>query len=345
MSEKSIDSTIEEQEDRHIKRSRIAKCFKALFCCFKRESNAREIVKYDPYEYDYIVEKLVVKRVPLALFVIPADLADRRRCDDAMSDDISPSSSLSAFGGNNFSANAITHKTYPTSTRMNRSVYDSAANKTLRSDINKNQDLSLDDQAKSLIWKQGILNRFNVSLHPDLKEFERSSKNPPNFPRSKLSFAEDISVTSNTKTDISSRSSTSSITVQDDVSTREDFARLGSVLKSERNDKSQAKKKDIEKDRNKFVLGRNRRYIVSPFRIKRDSLDLTKPKNVVGDFGVDGKSLAYIQESVEEKSSELVKNSKDCDLQSNTVRWRITIRRRRANANSEPPSSEEKMHR
>lgn len=143
-------------------------------------------------------------------------------------------------------------------------------------------------------------------------------------------------MTSNTKTDISSRSSTSSITVQDDVSTRDDFARLGSVLKSERNDKSQAKEKDIEKDRNKFVLGRNRRYIVSPFRIRRNSLDLTKPKNVVEDFGVDGKSLAYIQESVEEKSSELVKDSKDCDLQSNTaVRWRITIRRRRANANSE----------
>lgn len=192
----------------------------------------------------------------------------------------------------------------------------------------------MDGQAKSSIWEQGILNRFSA-LHPDLKEFERPSKNLSNFPRSKLSFAEDISVPSNTRTDISSRTSTSSITVQEDVTTRDDSARHGSVFKSERNDKSQAKE-DIDKDRGKFVLGRNRRYIVSPFRVRRGSLDLTKPKNVVEDFGVDGKSLAYIQESVEEKSSELTEDSKDHDLQSNTaVRWRITIRRRRANADSE----------
>ncbi|KAM0725627.1 hypothetical protein ACS0PU_008353 [Formica fusca] len=346
MSEKSY-STIEEEEERinrDAEPSRIAKCFKALFCCFRRESNAREIVRYDPDGYDYIVEKLVVKRVPLALFAIPADLADRRRLDDATSDDISQSSSLSAFGGNNLSANAVTRGTYPTSTRMDRPVYDSAANKVLRSDTNKNQDLSLDGQAKSSIWKQGILNRFSA-LHPDLKEFERPSKNLSNFPRSKLSFAENISVPSNTRTDISSRTSTSSITVQEDVPTRDDSARHGSVFKSERNDKSQAKE-DIDKDRGKFVLGRNRRYIVSPFRVRRGSLDLTKSKNVVEDFGVDGKSLAYIQESVEEKSSELTEDSKDHDLQSNTaVRWRITIRRRRANADSEPRSLEGEMHR
>lgn len=135
----------------------------------------------------------------------------------------------------------------------------------------------------------------------------------------------------------------SSVIIQDDVSTRDDSTRCESILESERNDKS--KKKDISRqaqnpstlrDRNKFVLARNRKYIVSPFQVKRGSLDLTKPKNVVGNFGVDGKSLTYIEESVEEKSSELAEDSKECDLQSNTaVRWRITIRRRRANADSE----------
>lgn len=51
------------------------KRLKALFCCVKRKPH-KEIVEYDPDEYDYIVEKLVVKRVPLALFAIRADLLD-----------------------------------------------------------------------------------------------------------------------------------------------------------------------------------------------------------------------------------------------------------------------------
>lgn len=145
---------------------------------------------------------------------------------------------------------------------------------------------------------------------------------------------------SSTRTDISSRTSTSSVIGQDDVSIQDNSVRHESIIKSEINDKS--KKEDISrqaqnpstvKDQGKFILGRNRKYIVSPFQVKRGSLDLTKPKNIVENFGVDGKSLAYIEESAEEKSSELAEDSKDCNLQSNTaVRWRITIRRRRANA-------------
>ncbi|XP_072751884.1 uncharacterized protein [Anoplolepis gracilipes] len=320
MSENSVDSTIEEQEyrriDRGVEPNGIARCFKKLFCCIKRraESNAKETIRYDPDEYDYIVEKLVVKRVPFALFAISADLANRRRPDDVplTPDDVSQSSSLSTFSRDNPTANVVTRE-------------------------------NLNSQAKSSVWKQEKLNRFNA-LHSDLREFERPSKNP-NFSRSKLSFAEDISVVSSTKTDLSSRTSTSSITVQDDVSTRDDSTRRTFISASERNDKSRAKKQDVlkeaqnpstEKDRDKFVLGRNRRYIVSPFQVKRGSLDLVKPKNVARDFGVDGKSLTYIQESTEEKSSELAEDSKDCDLRSNTaVRWRITVRRRRANVDSE----------
>lgn len=145
MSDNSVDSTIEEEERINgAGSSGIAQRLKALFCCFRRESNVREIIdRCDPDDYDYIVEKLVVKRVPLALFAIPADLANRRRFDDAssMPDDISQSSSLSAFSGNN---PTITRGTYLTSTRMDRTVYDSAPNKALRSNINKNQDLRLD---------------------------------------------------------------------------------------------------------------------------------------------------------------------------------------------------------
>lgn len=153
MSDNSVDSTIEEEEGRinHTRPSGIAKRLKALFCCFGRESSERGIIRYDPDEYDYIVEKLIVKRVPLALFAIPADIANRRRPDDTplTPDDISQSSSLSAFSGSNPTSNAVTRGTYFTSTRLNRTVY--PANKALRS--NKNQDLRLDKAIYfAIIW-------------------------------------------------------------------------------------------------------------------------------------------------------------------------------------------------
>lgn len=94
------------------------------------------------------------------------------------------------------------------------------------------------------------------------------------------------------------------------------------------------------KEQDRFVSGWNRRYIVSPFRVQRGSFDLAKPKAVVGDLGVDGKSL-YIDESFEDNSSEPTGNVKDRDSESNAaVRWRITVRRQHANSTPEYAVSE-----
>ncbi|XP_029166861.1 uncharacterized protein LOC114937531 [Nylanderia fulva] len=344
MSEISADSTVEE-DDEERKDCRLRRIAKVLFCCFRRDdrSNSKRIVEYDPEEYDYIVEKLVVKRVPLALFAIPADLSQMSKSvnrrgrpgDDASTtpDDISQSSSLSAstFSGNRSTANVIVQGTcLASSTKVDRT--------------------GLDRQIK--VKKQGILSRFSA-LHADLRK-DRPTRKSSNFSENKQSFTKDISMASSTRTDISSRTSASSMVVQDNVSTR-DNSRHESAFESERNDKSRGKKEDFlrqswnlstEKDQEKFGLGRNRRYIVSPFRVRRGSLDLTKPKNITGNFGVDGKSLAYIQESLEDKSLESAEDSKDRNLQSNpAVRWRITIKRRRANADSESRSPEREMHR
>lgn len=81
MSDDSTDFTVNnEEEERRARSGRsggMAKRLKTLLCCLKREPRAEEtVIGYNPDECDYVVEKLVVKRVPLALFAIPADLAD-----------------------------------------------------------------------------------------------------------------------------------------------------------------------------------------------------------------------------------------------------------------------------
>lgn len=197
-------------------------------------------------------------------------------------------------------------------------------------------------RAKSPVWQEGIQSRFNTPK-PDLKKYKCPLEDPPNFSRNRRSFADISEVTSSTRTSVSSQT-TSSVTIQDDVPTRDDSTHHEfeneRKLRSER-DETTRESASSGKERDKFVLGWNRKYIVSPFRVRRGSFNLAKPKGVTEDLGVDGKSLSHIKESHEAKSSEPTEDVKDRDLESNTaVRWRITIRRQRANATLEHAVSE-----
>lgn len=123
MSESSSDSAVDDAEGGK-RRARggdmggMTRRLRTLFCCLKREPSVEETVKYDPDEYDYVVEKLVVRRVPLAFFAIPADRANRRGRGATYNS--SQSTSSSALGNVN--------ATRDTSARMDRT----AANKALR---------------------------------------------------------------------------------------------------------------------------------------------------------------------------------------------------------------------
>lgn len=105
----------------------------------------------------------------------------------------------------------------------------------------------------------------------------------------------------------------------------------------------QSRDASSKKDRNSCFPELNRKYIVSPFRVRRNSFDFQQPKSVDEDTGVNCKSLTYVGESVENKTLQLASEaSKDCDLSKNTaVKWRITIRRQRVNADSEATAASE----
>lgn len=81
MSDDFVDSSVDEEkeEERRARTSKtggMARRLKTLFCCLRGEPRADETVECDSDECDYVVEKLVVRRLPFALFAIPADLAD-----------------------------------------------------------------------------------------------------------------------------------------------------------------------------------------------------------------------------------------------------------------------------
>lgn len=130
MSDDSAGSTSVDDEETGERRTRrangMARRLKALFCCLGREPRAERTVEYDPDECDYVVEKLVVRRVPLALFAIPADL-----------DNASRSTPSSASGGAGGAANATREaSTGPRSLGMDRT----AANESLRFAAEESRD-------------------------------------------------------------------------------------------------------------------------------------------------------------------------------------------------------------
>lgn len=142
MSESSIDSeTIckqngRDQDDNDKSTSKIRRSLRALLSCFKSRkpravTSHEETIEYDNDEYDYIVEKLVVKRVPLSLVTLPAELDDRYQTPST----ISASTSLSTDTDDT----SLMHVTRCTSrTMIDRTAYDFAASKALCFD-NENQ--------------------------------------------------------------------------------------------------------------------------------------------------------------------------------------------------------------
>ncbi|XP_020283111.1 uncharacterized protein LOC109854438 isoform X1 [Pseudomyrmex gracilis] len=323
MSENSTDSTVneeeeeeeeeEEQRDRNVKSGRIARRLKALICCFGREQSREEIPEYNPDEYDYIVEKLVVRRVPIALFAIPNDLRNRRGPDASAasltSSVTSASASTSTFGGSSI---VVARETYLA-------------------------DKPSDEDRVSIGKKRQV--RVN------LKEFKMSPKYSTNIPESKrLCFAPNISgvrpfsaVSSKTASSVITQDGTLDKFVprvsNSNFESKKPGKRLEFSSQAEENS-SHLQGASIGKVRDNLIPARNRRYIVSPFRVQRGSFDLAKPMSVVGDSN--DKSLTYVEKSVENELSEPIENSKEDDPRSNAaMRWRITVKHRRKNADSD----------
>lgn len=305
-STKTADSVGSEREEveNHDGSGKIARRLRALFCCVRSAPRER-VVAYDPDDHDYIVEKLMVRRVPLALVAIRADPGDRH-ARTRTPDSASPSMSSSAADvvGDPVVRTRRVHGTGSTRTATGRIAYD-AAIEAVRFDGNRRVD----------------------SLGK------------------RRSLARDTSVASSARTDVSSGVASS---VRNNISTRGesvDRAANGRFFGRVRSDRSTERPRQVPyaKNRSDFISGGNRRYIVSPFRVRTGSYDLGEKAKGRGieDFGVNGKSLARIEKPIESEMSEPAAEALKTRGSPNTaVRWRITVRQQRGNADFESVASE-----
>lgn len=199
------------------------------------------------------------------------------------------------------------------------------------------------------VLREKIFNRFNTT-HTNLKQSERSNKIPQNISQNKRSYTEDIfEMMSSARTSVSS--TRKSTTDHDDIPHHKESVRyyprnLSCRFGTKRNtvkNKRQTKRTNDSKQlrgvssvrnvNHNFIAGRNMNYVVSP--LQRGSCNLEKPANIIGDCGMDDKSLTHVKES-SKNTSDLIENLKTCDSSNAAVRWRITIRHRRATASADP---------
>ncbi|XP_076245952.1 uncharacterized protein LOC143186266 [Calliopsis andreniformis] len=168
------------------------KCFGSLFRCLKFNKKEQLKASFDNSEhkdYDYIVEKLVVKRVPFVFFKVPENISET---NNYQTDSLKPQilsetktipSNISETQSLYYS-DKLNQNTKPTGITSKLFL---DANMSLLNEINKTNLTSSD-------YKAGIIELMNAmsSLHPDLKISERPPKDPLNIPKNKDMLSKDI---------------------------------------------------------------------------------------------------------------------------------------------------------
>lgn len=190
-----------------------------LSCCWRRKRERKPpLEEYNLNEWDYIVEKFVVKRVPLALYATENDFREfiesRKDIQSSYGPIAGPAVKETSDKQVYTTVPGAGSTLYYFKNKGRRDLSDRPSNKNLR--FNRDEDMLDEDavQAGPSNYKDRnmltsrkdeleneYLNQFS-SLHPNLKDSERPPKDPHplNQPRSKRSLAEDISeIASSTK--------------------------------------------------------------------------------------------------------------------------------------------------
>ncbi|XP_015601985.1 uncharacterized protein LOC107270979 isoform X2 [Cephus cinctus] len=170
-------------------------------CCFRGLTKRKASIQdYDPEECDYIVEKLVVKRVPIALFATPYDIYDRKRIKKRESEDGFPpvrmTDTKNIYRVIPDMKQPLYYAMNDTHDKPSTSIHFAKSTDTLHEDAIYNYDKNLETERQN-----EYLNRF-TALHPDLKECDRPPKDPCPLnlqSRNKRSLAEDISEIASTR--------------------------------------------------------------------------------------------------------------------------------------------------
>ncbi|XP_015440121.1 PREDICTED: uncharacterized protein LOC107194919 [Dufourea novaeangliae] len=161
------------------------KCFDIFFSCFKvaREKKSQEsFFNNESKEYDYIVEKLVVKRIPFISFGLSENISESTNDDNLNKETHGPL--VTAEGNTVFPRESETRSLLYYSDKLHQNTPIKIPNTYLYLDTNTNAlsernrtNVLTDDYSAKI---KEIMNTMS-SLHPDLKEYERLPKDPCPF--------------------------------------------------------------------------------------------------------------------------------------------------------------------
>ncbi|XP_043275250.1 uncharacterized protein [Venturia canescens] len=197
--------------------------------CFKKNHRRRREVVNKPYPeepetreiYDYIVEKLVIKRVPISLFAMSHDTYDTETKSEDCGCEKNTSTKVGQSTKSVYSIAPAANSLFYIAGKSEPSTSGFTSNgKMLRFTPNENDQLeSYNDNA---IIRQNLTKKLDkfTALHPNLKESERVPKDPcplNTASKSRRSLAEEISeISSTTKIETSGSSN-----ITKDTSTNE----------------------------------------------------------------------------------------------------------------------------
>ncbi|XP_060820447.1 uncharacterized protein LOC132909557 [Bombus pascuorum] len=170
------------------------KCFELFLSCFRinsKKESLEDIINNNAKEYDYIVEKLIVKRVPFIFFSISENALKNKINPESKSNSIKDVLQLQTRSNSTHSAVSETQSLLYYSNRFDPNMISlQTSNKCLYFDKNtftlneRNKRHTLSNDYHTRITE--LMNTMS-SLHPDLKEHERPPKDccPLNMPKNK----------------------------------------------------------------------------------------------------------------------------------------------------------------
>lgn len=167
------------------------KCYKLFFSCFKNTYKGKSkegTTNYDPNNYDYVVEKLVIKRVPFIFSGIPTNASEIRN-DNFIKGIHKPIIKMNTSETQSilYCSEDLNENTVPVAIVNKSMKVDS--NTVISNERNNKLTLSTNYDARIIELMNTLTN-----LHPDLKECEKRVKDPccSNTPTPKNTLAKNI---------------------------------------------------------------------------------------------------------------------------------------------------------
>ncbi|XP_033195365.1 uncharacterized protein LOC117159544 [Bombus vancouverensis nearcticus] len=318
------------------------KCFELFLSCFRinsKKESLEDIVNSNAKEYDYIVEKLIVKRVPFIFFSMSENALKNKINPESKSNSIKDGLQLQTRSNSTHSAVSETQSLLYYSNRFDPNMISlQTSNKCLYFDKNtftlneRNKKHTLSNDYHTRITE--LMNTMS-SLHPDLKEHERPPKDccSLNMPKNKSVMSAKMSL----------KGLRNNIPQEQEIFKSQSFIQEAFLKKKEFRNVDEIKSKNDQKiyslNQMEYMNLDNlqansskikKSSIQSVHKVSCNSANFVQPIIDMNQMNIENKTnnrrLQYNHQSSIKQSKTLSENIVNTDPSSTILRWNIIIK-------------------